>query len=48
VRVTPSPHAKCERCWHCRADAGADPRHPGACGRCVTNIEGPGEVRLHA
>jgi isoleucyl-tRNA synthetase len=48
VRVTASPHAKCERCWHFREDAGADPRHPGICGRCVSNIEGPGEERRHA
>jgi len=48
VRVTASPHAKCERCWHCREDTGADPRHPAICTRCVTNIEGPGEVRRHA
>jgi isoleucyl-tRNA synthetase len=48
VRVTPSPHAKCERCWHYREDTGADPRHPALCGRCVANIEGPGEERRHA
>ena len=48
VRVTPSPHAKCERCWHYRDDIGSDPRHPGICGRCVSNIEGPGEERRHA
>ena len=27
--VTPSAHAKCERCWHYRDDVGADPRAPG-------------------
>jgi isoleucyl-tRNA synthetase len=48
VRVTPSPHAKCERCWHYRADAGSDPCHPGICARCVSNIEGAGEERRHA
>ncbi len=48
VRVSPSAHAKCGRCWHYRADVGADQRHPGICGRCVTNIEGPGEERRHA
>jgi len=48
VRVTASPHAKCERCWHYREDIGADPRHPGLCSRCVSNIEGPGEARQHA
>ncbi len=48
VRVSPSGHAKCGRCWHYREDVGADQRHPGICGRCVTNIEGPGEERRHA
>ncbi|WP_045727118.1 isoleucine--tRNA ligase [Xanthomonas sp. GPE 39] len=36
---------KCVRCWHHRADVGADPAHPELCGRCVSNIAGPGEVR---
>jgi isoleucyl-tRNA synthetase len=48
VRVTPSPHRKCDRCWHYREDVGRDPRHPSICGRCVSNIEGPGEERRHA
>ncbi len=48
VRVSPSPHAKCERCWHYREDTGSDPRHPGLCGRCVATIEGRGEERRHA
>jgi isoleucyl-tRNA synthetase len=41
--VTTKP--KCVRCWQRRADVGADPEHPEICGRCVINIEGPGEVR---
>ena len=45
VRVTPSEHEKCVRCWHYRADVGSNPRHPELCGRCVENIEGPGESR---
>jgi isoleucyl-tRNA synthetase len=48
VRVTPSEAAKCGRCWHYREDVGADPRHKTLCGRCVGNIEGPGETRRHA
>ena len=28
VTVTPSTHAKCERCWHYREDVGADTAHP--------------------
>jgi len=48
IRVTASPHAKCDRCWHYREDVGADPRHGTLCGRCVSNVEGPGEARHHA
>ena len=44
-QATPSPHAKCERCWHYRADVGADPAHPTICGRCVANLFGAGEPR---
>ncbi|MBS0199925.1 MAG: isoleucine--tRNA ligase [Proteobacteria bacterium] len=36
---------KCVRCWHHRADVGANAEHPELCGRCVVNIEGAGEVR---
>ena len=45
VIVTPSAHAKCERCWHYRADVGAHAEHTGLCGRCVSNLFGAGEVR---
>ena len=38
---------KCERCWHVRPDTGANPEHPGICGRCVSNLFGEGEVRNH-
>ncbi len=48
VEVTPSANVKCERCWHYRHDVGADTRHPTICARCVTNLEGPGEVRSYA
>ncbi|ROU06836.1 isoleucine--tRNA ligase [Lysobacter enzymogenes] len=37
--------SKCVRCWHYRADLGSDPAHPELCGRCVSNVEGPGEER---
>ena len=47
-QVQPSSHAKCERCWHRRADVGADPDHPALCGRCVTNVAGDGEQRRFA
>ena len=39
---------KCERCWHRRDDVGQHAAHPTLCGRCVTNIEGPGEERRFA
>jgi isoleucyl-tRNA synthetase len=48
LSVAASPHAKCERCWHYRADVGADPEHPELCGRCTSNLFGSGEVRTHA
>jgi isoleucyl-tRNA synthetase len=48
VRVTPSPHTKCERCWHWRDDVGHDPGHPGLCGRCTANLYGAGEPRRFA
>jgi isoleucyl-tRNA synthetase len=48
VRVQPSSAAKCVRCWHKRDDVGSDPRHPELCSRCVTNVEGPGELRRFA
>jgi isoleucyl-tRNA synthetase len=48
IAVTPSPHPKCERCWHWRADVGVDPSHPGLCGRCVANLAGDGEPRTYA
>ncbi len=48
IEIEASPHPKCERCWHYREDVGADPAHPTICGRCVSNLEGPGEAREHA
>ncbi|MFN4104022.1 MAG: zinc finger domain-containing protein, partial [Tepidimonas sp.] len=48
VQVTPSPHPKCARCWHWRADVGHDPAHPHLCGRCTRNLYGTGEVRTVA
>jgi len=48
VTVRPSTHAKCERCWHYRADVGHDPQHPELCGRCTSNLFGAGEARSFA
>jgi len=48
IRVAASPHSKCERCWHYRADVGGNAEHPVLCGRCVSNLFGDGEPRAHA
>ncbi|MDB5798052.1 MAG: ileS [Paucimonas sp.] len=48
VLVTASPYKKCERCWHYRADVGADPEHDVLCTRCVSNLFGRGEKRRFA
>ncbi|MEO7150520.1 MAG: class I tRNA ligase family protein, partial [Burkholderiaceae bacterium] len=48
VDVRPSSAAKCERCWHYRADVGHDAAHPTICGRCTRNLYGPGETRTVA
>ncbi|MFO7338886.1 MAG: isoleucine--tRNA ligase [Lysobacteraceae bacterium] len=45
VNARPTTKPKCVRCWHYRADVGAVAAHPELCGRCVSNIEGPGEDR---
>jgi isoleucyl-tRNA synthetase len=45
LTVTPCTNAKCVRCWHRRPDVGDNDAHPELCGRCVTNIAGPGEER---
>jgi len=45
VVATPLDHAKCERCWHVRADVGTSAEHSGLCGRCVSNLYGEGEAR---
>ncbi|HZX31268.1 MAG TPA: isoleucine--tRNA ligase [Rhodocyclaceae bacterium] len=44
----PSPHTKCERCWHVREDVGTNAEHPTLCGRCASNLYGEGEARQHA
>ena len=48
VTARPSAERKCERCWHYRADIGSDPSHPNICGRCVANLSGVAEERIHA
>jgi len=44
VHVVPSAHGKCDRCWHYRADV----NEAALCGRCESNLQGPGEKRAHA
>ena len=48
LRVSPSAYQKCGRCWHYRADVGANQEHPALCGRCISNLFGTGEPRVHA
>jgi isoleucyl-tRNA synthetase len=45
VSATVSGAAKCVRCWHRRDDVGSHAGHPELCGRCVGNVDGPGEDR---
>ena len=42
-----SERAKCVRCWHRREDVGRYAEHPELCGRCITNVDGPGERRKY-
>jgi isoleucyl-tRNA synthetase len=48
LHVQPSQAKKCVRCWHKRADVGSQAAHPELCGRCVVNLDGPGEARKFA
>ena len=48
VAVNALSDEKCVRCWHRRPDVGTHSAHPELCGRCITNIDGGGETRLHA
>ena len=45
VDVKASAAEKCERCWHHNETVGQDAKHPTLCSRCVTNVEGDGEIR---
>ncbi|QSX41643.1 isoleucine--tRNA ligase [Shewanella cyperi] len=46
--VAKTEAAKCERCWHHREEVGSIASHETLCQRCVTNIEGEGELRQFA
>ena len=48
VALQRSAADKCVRCWHFIDDVGANADHPEVCGRCISNISGQAEVRLHA
>ena len=39
VEVAKAAGEKCERCWNYTIDVGVNQTYPGACGRCVANIE---------
>ncbi len=48
IFVKPSTYKKCQRCWHYRADVGANDEHSTICGRCVSNLFAKGEPRKYA
>ncbi|WP_076590089.1 isoleucine--tRNA ligase [Vibrio ostreicida] len=45
VEVIAVDAEKCERCWHHTPDVGTIEGHEKICGRCVSNVDGEGEVR---
>ena len=49
VDARPSPHGRCERCWHQRPEVGQNAVHPTLCDRCIDNIsdERDGERRVY-
>ncbi len=48
IRIERSSATKCGRCWHLQPDVGRAVAHPELCGRCIVNVDGPGEVRHYA
>ncbi|NNF17090.1 MAG: isoleucine--tRNA ligase [Gammaproteobacteria bacterium] len=48
IKATAVTHEKCARCWHHRAEVGADTEHPTLCARCISNVDGAGERRNYA
>jgi len=48
LTVAPATGTKCDRCWHITDDVGTHEEHETLCGRCVTNVDGEGEVRKFA
>ncbi|WDY51902.1 isoleucine--tRNA ligase [Vibrio fluvialis] len=48
VQVNKTEAEKCDRCWHYSPDVGTIKGHETICGRCVSNVDGEGEVRKFA
>ncbi|EDL67968.1 isoleucine--tRNA ligase [Vibrio campbellii] len=48
VEVAAAEGEKCDRCWHHTSDVGTIEGHDKICGRCVSNVDGEGEVRKFA
>ncbi|MFV8432864.1 isoleucine--tRNA ligase [Vibrio owensii] len=48
VEVAAAQGEKCDRCWHHTPDVGTIEGHEKICGRCVSNVDGEGEVRKFA
>ncbi|GAJ69975.1 isoleucyl-tRNA synthetase [Vibrio sp. JCM 18904] len=48
VEVAAAEGEKCDRCWHHTPDVGTIEGHEKICGRCVSNVDGEGEVRKFA
>jgi len=45
--LSASEDARCDRCWHQTPEVGNDETHPELCERCIDNVDGEGEHRLH-
>jgi len=48
ISVVASSDKKCDRCWHYLPDVGTHSDHPTICGRCISNLTAPGEIRKFA
>jgi len=48
LSVSAAEGKKCERCWHVTEDVGSHETHPELCARCITNVDGEGELRKYA
>lgn len=47
LKITISPHPKCERCWHHQESVGSIAADPGLCQRCYDNINDKGQKRKY-